>query len=113
MEDVILQIIQEEISRGDRLEQYVVFVEEMVDEVTGSSTVFIGQTPLDMAKEYAKKAFIEIDGDFHPDKADLEYVSQAAFDALVNSGQIKKMSNKYNTASGKYLPSGRFGMSFM
>ena len=113
MEDIILQIIQEEISRGDRLEKYVLHVEDMVDEVTGSSTVFIGQTPLDMAEEFAKKAFVELDDDFHPDEDDLEYVSQAALNALVNSGQIKKMSNKYNTASGKYLPSGRFGMSFM
>lgn len=111
MEDLIKQIIKEEISRADRLKKYLDAVEEMVKDVTASSTVFIGQTPIDMAEEFARKAFLE-DDIFNPDEEDLDYVKQAAFNALRNSGSIKTMNNKYNSMSGRYLPSGRFGMTF-
>ena len=111
MDDIILQIIKEEVSRGDRLEKYVLRVQEMVDDATASETVFIGNTPIDMAEEFAKKAFIR-DDIFHPDEQDLEYVKQAALNFLTNSGQIKRNNTRYNTMSGRYLPSGRFGMSF-
>lgn len=111
MDDIILQIIKEEVSRGDRLKKYVARAEEMVADATSSDTVFIGQTPLDMAEEFAKKSFIE-DDIFHPDEEDLEYVRQAALNALINSGQIKKINTKYNSMSGRYLPSGRFSLTF-
>lgn len=112
MNDLIKQIIKEEISRADRLQKYLDAVEEMVNDATTSDTIFIGQTPIDMAEEFAKKAFLD-DDIYHPDDEDLNYVKQAALNALKNSGQIKTMNNKYNSMSGRYLPSGRFGMSFM
>lgn len=111
MEYIVLKIIKEELSRADRLEKYVLRVEEMVKEVTSSPTIFIGNTPIDMAEEFAKKAFLQ-DDIFHPEEEDLEYVKEAALNFLINSGKIKRINTKYNTMSGRYLPSGRFGMSF-
>jgi hypothetical protein len=101
-----------ETSRLGRLETYEQELHDKIDALTDASNMmFIGPTAFEFAKDLAREVFTD-NGIYSPDEEDLKHLQQIAVNALWNSGQMKKVNTNYATISGRYLPSGRFGMSF-
>lgn len=102
----------EKTSRLDRLETYEQELHNKIDALTDASNMmFIGPTAFEFAKDLAREVFTD-NGIYSPDEEDLKHLQKIAVNALWNSGQMKKVNTNYATISGRYLPSGRFGMSF-
>lgn len=101
-----------EVSRLDRLEPMEKELKCKIDALRDSANImFIGPTAFEFAKDLAREVFTD-NGIFSPDEEDLKHLEKIAVNALWNSGQMKKINTNYATISGRYLPSGRFGMSF-